>query len=419
MSVADAVPEDRRVPLPFGIASTIGSLPHPSHEAAVAFVLEHTPRLPAAPTLPIRFPREGMLAQAATGVVGIDVLDDGTLSLTPDLIDPAAPLGGGGFAHDPSFAGDRALVAAMQGATGFAKFQLTGPVTFAVALHALGLDPDRAVAVAGAVVRARATALLDWLGDVLPAVRPVVFVDEPAMVGLLQPGFPCDAETALDLCSSVLATLEGRAITGIHCCGEADWRLLLQAGPQILSLPLGAAVEQAAGTLSGYLERGGWLAWGAVPTDGPLGTTVERQWRKLSATWCNLVQEGCDPVRLRTQAMITPVCGLATHGIPQAEHVLELTVELAQRLHDQVDAVRLAAGRKIVALEDMQGLGQRQAAARGQRPAHDHQSVPRVEAEPLRTGNSRRVVWADQGNGSIRRRRRACVPSPLRRPRRL
>jgi hypothetical protein len=344
VSVADAAPEKRRLPLPFGIASTIGSLPHATHEEAVAFVLEHTPLLPAAPTLPIGFPREGMLAQAAAGVAGIEVLDDGTLSITPDLLDPDAPLSGGGFAADPAFAGDRALVAALAGSSGFAKFQLTGPVTFAVALHALGVDPDRSVAVAGSAVRARADALLDWLDVAAPSLQPVVFVDEPAMVGLLQPGFPCDAETALDLCSSVLATLEGRAITGIHCCGEADWRLLLQAGPQILSLPLGADVERAAGTLSGYLERGGWLAWGAVPTDGPLGTTVERQWRKLSATWCNLVQEGCDPVRLRTQAMITPVCGMATHGTSQAEHVVEFAAELAQRLHDQAIGVRLTVG---------------------------------------------------------------------------
>lgn len=342
MSVAEPV-DDRRLPLPFGIASTIGSLPHASHAEAVAFVLERTPRLPAAPSLPAHFPLEGMLAQAATGVAGVDVHLDGTLSVRPDDLDPEAPLRTG-YATDPAFAGERALATALRGSSGFAKFQLTGPITFAVALHALGAAPEVAVAVAGAVVRARATALLDWLGEVLPAVRPVVFLDEPAMVGLLEPGFPADPDTALDLCSSVLATLEGRAITGIHCCGAADWRLLLQAGPQILSLPLGAGVEQASGTLSGYLDRGGWLAWGAVPTDGPLGTTVERQWRKLSATWCTLVQEGCDPVRLRTQAMITPVCGLATHGIPQAEQVLAFTVELAQRLHDQAIGVRLTVG---------------------------------------------------------------------------
>lgn len=347
MSAAPDVEGGRRLGMPFGIASTIGSLPHDDHEAAAAFVLERTPRLPAAPTLPVRFPREGMLAQAGAGLGGVEVLDDGTLSVSPDDLAVTDALAEA-LDTDPAFAGYRAFARAVRAserpADGFVKLQLTGPVTFAVALAELGVDPAHAVQVAGEAVVARARALLGWLGRELPSARAVVFVDEPAMVGLLEPGFPCDAGTALDLCSSVLATLEGGAITGIHCCGRADWRLLLEAGPQILSLPLGAGVESASGTLAGYLERGGWLAWGAVPTDGPLGTTVERQWRRLSETWCRLVQEGCDPVRLRTQAMITPVCGLAGHGIPQAEQVVGFTVELAQRLHDQAIGVRLTVG---------------------------------------------------------------------------
>jgi hypothetical protein len=333
----------RRLPLPYGTASTIGSLPHFDPAEAVDFVLRNTPRLPAAPTLPARSPREGMLAQAAVGIRGVTVEDDGTFSIDPSAVDVDEPLADPGFGTD-GYVGYRAFLSAVADRTEPVKFQLTGPVTLGVALHALGLDAEVAMRVAVGATRARARALTEWVASRAPQAEQVVFLDEPALMAVVEDGFPCPHVEAVDHVSNVLAVLEPHAITGLHCCGPADWKLLLQAGPQILSLPLDAGVEAAAGTLAGFLDRGGWLAWGAVPTDGPLGTTVERQWRRLSATWCELVQEGCDPVLLRTQAMITPVCGLALHGVPQAEQVLEFTGELAQRLHDQAIGVRLTIG---------------------------------------------------------------------------
>ena len=79
----------------------------------------------------------------------------------------------------------------------------------------------------------------------------VVFVDEPGLTAAMHAGFPLDPNRTIDLVSSALATLEPHAVTGLHCCGWADWRVVLQAGPQILSLPLDSgAVEH-----SGALER--------------------------------------------------------------------------------------------------------------------------------------------------------------------
>jgi len=76
-----------------------------------------------------------------------------------------------------------------------------------------------------------------------------------------------------------------------------------------------------------------------------VGTTVDRLWRQLSTLWCDLVGAGgCDPVKLRTQAMITPACGLFRHGVTQAEQVLEFTGRLAERLHDQAIGVKLQVG---------------------------------------------------------------------------
>ncbi len=330
------------VPAAFGVPTGVGSLPHDDPSAAVDFVLRHLPELPAAPSLPARDPQESMLAQAAWGITGVDVREDGTLGVDPDGLDPEAPLGGGGLTGPP-FVTLQTFLSAVAGRTGAIKVQLTGPVTLAQALVDAGTEAALARAVAGAAVRARAVALIDAVGAVAPEAPVVAFLDEPALVGGPPPelGHP---DAVVDLMSSALAAWETQAVTGIHCCGATDWKTLLQAGPSILSAPVGAAFGPGAGALAAFLERDGWIAWGAVPTDRPLGDSASLCWRELSAQWCELVQAGCDPVRIRRQALVSPACGLAFHHLSQAERVLELTRSVGRRIHDQLAGVRLSVG---------------------------------------------------------------------------
>ncbi len=336
--------EERVVPLAVGLSTGIGSLPHCDPGEAVEFALRHAPRLPFAPSLPARSRREGMIAQAASGIAGIDVTPDGALVFEERDIDPEAPLLDPFFTSD-AYVGLRAFLTAVADNTGPIKVSLTGPVTLGVALHAAGLDTDLAFRVAGATTRARARALLDLVEQRVPQSHLVMFVDEPSLVALTERTFPIGPLEAIDLVSGTLADIETRATAGLHCCGAADWKLLVQSGPQILSLPVdGGRADLAGGALADFLERGGWIGWGAVPTDRPVGSTVERLWRQLSLLWCDLVGAGCDPARLRTQALITPACGLATHGVTQAEQVMEFATSIAERLHDQAIGARLSVG---------------------------------------------------------------------------
>ena len=67
-----------------GMATAIGSLPHRDAAAASALVLRCLPELPAAPQLPNRTVREGVLA-VVRGQPGPDVLRDASASLFPLL----------------------------------------------------------------------------------------------------------------------------------------------------------------------------------------------------------------------------------------------------------------------------------------------------------------------------------------------
>jgi len=139
------------VHLTAGAATGIGSLPHVDPHAAAAFVLERLPDLPAAPSLPRRSPAESMLGQAAVGMVGLAVDDDGGLVVDPRRVrlgpDPVTDLD-----HD-AFGGLRAFLEAAVGWDGPVKWQFTGPVTFGLALVQGGVAPSLAFELAARAVR--------------------------------------------------------------------------------------------------------------------------------------------------------------------------------------------------------------------------------------------------------------------------
>ena len=96
--------------------------------------------------------------------------------------------------------------------------------------------------------------------------------------------------------------------------------------------------------LADFLDRGGRIAWGAVPVDQPLGTSEELLWRRLSALWCELVGAGMDPLLLRSRSLIGPVDGLGHFGRTQAERLLDLVDEISLRVRRQAIGARLSLG---------------------------------------------------------------------------
>jgi hypothetical protein len=325
-----------------GSASGIGSLPHTDASAAAEFVLDRLPDLPPIPSLPRRSPAETMLGQAAVGIAGVSVDARGALVADLARVDPAGDVATD-LDHD-AFGGMRAFFAAAGDWTGPVKWQFTGPVTLGLALVAAGVRAVDAFTVSVRSVREHVRVIGAEVTKAIPRAPQVVIIDEPGMTGLMQPGFPIDPDYAIDLVSSALAAVDPDALAGVHCCGPGDWPAILAAGPRLLSLPVRADLASIAGSLAEFLDDGGWVAWGAVPTDGPVGTSADRHWRELSDLWCALVQGGCDAIRLRRQAIVTPACGLALHEFGATERVFDLVDAVADRVHGQAVATRLSIG---------------------------------------------------------------------------
>lgn len=316
----------------------IGSLPHQNAVDAVDLVMKATPAMPAAPQLSAGRPAESMLGQVAGGLEGVEVGFDGLLNVPNPariaVID-AEPSG-------PGWTGLDAFVAAIAGRHAPVKVQVAGPVTVALALMRAGVPADSAVALAGEAVGGLAHKVATRVRRAAPGAPVLAFLDEPGLTGVVTAEFPLPVDSVVDLLAAGLASF-GEADTGVHCCGPTDWHVVAASGPAVLSLPA-EPLGESAPAIAAHLDQGGWVAWGAVPTHRPIGTSPDPQWRALVELWCDLTQNGCDPVKLRRQSLITPACGLAGHGESQAELVLDLAARIGARVHDQAVAARLSVG---------------------------------------------------------------------------
>ncbi len=327
-----------------GATAGVGSLPHLDVAAAAAFSMGEFD-VATIPSLPHRSSEELMLAQALAGVKGVQLDVDGGL-----VVDAAAVKPHASNATDierEAFAGFRAFIdlAAKVHLDGAAvKWQFVGPVTLGVALHRAGLDRESAFDLAVSVVRDRLAALSEVVTEALPTSRQMVVLDEPWFAELMHPGFPIPPDEAIDRMSSAMAALPATTMTGVHCCAPCDVATLLASGPNVISVPVAPDLVDWVGYLTRFLADGGVIAWGVTPTDGPVPSTSERQWRALSDLWCALVQLGCDPVLLRRQSIVTPQCGLSRHSVSVARRIARLTAEVGKRVQDQSAATRFALG---------------------------------------------------------------------------
>jgi Cobalamin-independent synthase, Catalytic domain len=328
-----------------GIATAIGSLPHHDATAAAALVLRCIPELPAAPQLPMRTPLEGVVAQWARAIAGVEVAADGSLSQRPGLarldaraaVDPVFdPIAHGGLLTFLDVA------AAQPVPPRRVKVQCAGPLTLGVALVEIGVAPDTAFALGARAARAWAIALEALVAERLPKATLVLCFDEPALVRWQASTAPLDRETATDILSTALAA--PTCLTAVHVCGRGDLRLALDAGPRLIHFDIDTLDLDDAVTLSRFLDGGGWVMWGAIPTHRPVGEQAAPLWKSLLGVWCELTRRGCDPARLRSQALVAPACGLAGHGVSQAERAMLLAREIGGRVHDHGAATKLAIG---------------------------------------------------------------------------
>jgi len=219
------------------------------------------------------------------------------------------------------------------------KGHITGPLTFTLGLkdnNGMSVYFDEELREIGSLLlQAKAR----WQADILRqfADEVIIFIDEPIFSAIGSSAYlgVTEAEILRMLSDSVSAIEGAGAISGIHCCGKADWSLVIRSGVRILNFDAFEYFDTFAlyaDELKEFLEKGGYLAWGIVPTsdviknvtDSEIATIFKDRVSKLHAL------TGSD--RIYSQALITPSCGAGSRSVEEATKIFQLTMRAKEAM---------------------------------------------------------------------------------------
>ena len=190
----------------------------------------------------------------------------------------------------------------------FAKAQLAGPVTLAAHTR-----------VAGAAERVAAKAVMICRSLQLANVTPIIFLDEPGL------GLGAFSSAPLELVRHTAS--EAGALVGLHCCAQTRWAELLALDFDVISLDarlsLDALLEDRRAWLS-FLERGGTLCLGIIPTNGGARYEVSELCESVEASL-----RATTPAfeQALSRMMLSAACGLVLHT---AEDALRISAEVQE-----------------------------------------------------------------------------------------
>ncbi len=219
----------------------------------------------------------------------------------------------------------------------FVKVQTTGPCSFALTI----VDENKRAIYYNeefrdVVVKAMAMKCRWQIQKFQPFAEQVIcFIDEPILSGFGSSTYVSvkREDVVAHLAEVIEAVHADKGIAGIHCCGNTEWSILIDAGVDMVNFDAfdyGETIAMYADSVKEHLDRGGLLAWGVVPTSTVIREqTVESLVEHFEAKMDNLASRGIDKGQIVEQAVITPSCGTGSMDPADAERVFELTNALS------------------------------------------------------------------------------------------
>jgi hypothetical protein len=334
----------------------IGSMPHLKAGDALAMLEQYPLSIPAWPQLPRRSFREAMTVQYSEGFPGI-IIDEAEKTIRigrgDQLLDDMAKFYELILAEDPNAF---AISAAYAQGCGefikrlekrgsrlpFVKGQVTGPFTLGLSLS----DTDGKSAwfdeqYKDIVLKGLGAKAVWQVRRLSPyADQVAIFFDEPIFSALGTPAYMGIQDEEVIGCINELSDQvhAAGALSGVHCCGNMDWSLLALSALDIIAFDaysFGDKITLYPEAIGAFLNRGGKLAWGIVPTgsaESIAEETVDSLISRMRDIEAAFEKKGIARALVAQQRMLTPSCGMGNLEIAQAQRVLMLLQQLSSAL---------------------------------------------------------------------------------------
>jgi hypothetical protein len=347
------------------LGTAIGSMPFENPDYAVEVSLNKLENAPIWPQLPRLGLREQMEIQYGEGIPsGVIDYEKGRMYFDTSVdyselfaefyenymaaMDPDEGTGDcSSMAISEDFSkGIYALERALQKRSGklpFVKVQTTGPCSFALTLvdenkRAIYYNDEfRDVIVKSLAMKCR------WqIQKFQPFAEKVIcFIDEPILSAFGSSTYvSVTREDVVSMIAEVIDAVHAdNALAGIHCCGNTEWSILIDAGVDIVNFDAfsyGETVAMYASHMKKHLDGGGMLAWGVVPTSKAIREqTVESLEARLEMVMDGLAAKGISKDLIVEQAIITPSCGTGSLDPEDAEKVFDMVHRLSIRMKEK------------------------------------------------------------------------------------
>ncbi|MCX7794202.1 MAG: hypothetical protein N2257_07365 [Thermodesulfovibrionales bacterium] len=321
----------------------IGSLPHQNPSEAVKLVLRSFD-IPFWPQLPRISVFEGMIAQFTEGMPQIRIDEDGTVWAHRDSEEELQRFYESytdstllAISEDYAKGLHEFLKETRKGKYSVLKAQITGPITFTLGIKLRDGNPlyfdEELREIALMVLKAKARWQIEMLKS--QTERILLFVDEPVLSVIGGSAYLSIAQEDVErlIQELVNSISEAGAIPGIHCCGSADWNMVIRTGVKVLSFD---AYEHFSSVLAGaealkeFLKAGGYLAWGIVPTTEAINKesldSIKRRFLENIEALSKFVPEEL----MRKQMLLTPSCGMGSRTPEETHRVIQFLLRIKE-----------------------------------------------------------------------------------------
>ncbi|MGD1153347.1 MAG: hypothetical protein ABR911_10830 [Syntrophales bacterium] len=219
----------------------------------------------------------------------------------------------------------------------FVKCQVTGPCSFALTV----VDEKKRAIYYNEEFRDMIAKTLEmicrWQVQIFKplAEQVICFIDEPILSAFGSSTYvSVRRDDVIHLLKDMIdAAHADGGIAGMHCCGNTEWSIPIDAGVDIISFDAfqyGETIAMYAEAVKAYLAKGGALAWGIVPTSTLIREqTVEALALRLEGMMDHLASKGIEKRLIADQALLTPSCGTGSLTPEEAELVYDRLAALS------------------------------------------------------------------------------------------